>query len=325
VPHSARAPPFLQLLLAQLRDGHTLMLCGARAAADGGSPGQQQQQQQQQETDAAQDAPARAALEWDDAAPGAAAADLSSLPALLTTPALQAGLCCPLGDLRARLLPGAAAPAAAPPLAVVEAAVRAAAARPVRVHSACGRGVARVSLGFGCLLDDLEEEGGAAEAGSSGGGGGAAAGAAGHRGGGWQGEEAIDGNVPNPAAALWGCSFCGVECGGGETELAWAGTLTLVPAPHGCGDEGEAGAAAVAEQQQQQQAQGSEAAVVVAAEAPVWRALLPFSAEQLRRAPACGGGAAAAAARAAAGRVLRLCVVAGPGGELVATQAKALS
>jgi len=151
------------------------------------------------------------------------------------------------------------------------------------VHGACGRAVSRASFGFGCLLD-CDDDDDKAQQGKAG--------------------DAIEQlNEEEATGALWECNFCCVECSGVETELAWAGSLTISGGDVG-GDIGTA--------------------VRVAAEPLVWRTLLPFTADQWRGLPS--GVAAQQVQRACVGRACRFCVCAGIAGEegMIATQVKTL-
>jgi hypothetical protein len=270
----------LQALLQQLRDGHTLLLIGARTVVPPVGP-----------TGATPPGAGNVAaeVEWDAAAEGAAAQVVTSLPALLTTPALQDGLTRSLTELTS--MPSTATAAAPPPpIAIVEVRVAGASVRVARVHWACGRHVSRSSLGLGDLGDLLGDDDTQV---ADGGGGG----------------DAIEWD--NPGAALWACNFCCVECGAAETELAWAGSLSLALVDSEGGADGSGGAAPLQ----------------AAAEHQVWRTLLPFSPEQWLGLPPAA--AAVQVAHAAVGRKCRVCIISsdstgvegsGRGPSLTATQ-----
>ncbi|GBF92734.1 hypothetical protein Rsub_05103 [Raphidocelis subcapitata] len=275
VPLRLQLGPRSKALLRVLRDGHVLLLIGARTVAADGQPG-----------GGGSGAGVAVAVEWDEATPGAAAHDLSCLPALLTTPALQAGLLQPLP-------PSAAAPPTPPRggWSLLEGRIAAAQARPARVHSACGRAVGRASFGLGCLDDFEDGSGGDGAPGGAAGGDSAAAAEA-------EEEEAGAEDAIGAEGALWACGFCGVECGGAETELAWTGSLALAPAGDGGGDgSGE----------------GAGPTLTLAAEPGAWRALLPFGADQAGRMPR--GAVAAEVRRAAVGHACRVCVCDRRGGD----------
>lgn len=171
----------------------------------------------------------RLAADWRDSAPGARFVNLSCLPALLCSPAVQRRI--PLGaacNATANASGAAGAtgegPAAAlppsPPPAAAAAALAAALAsgepcicsgRVValevgvsKAHRACGRGVSRVSFGLGGMFDDDECDGGDGN------------------------DECADGiSGDEGGGCLWQCGFCGVECGGDDVVPSYHGRVTL--------------------------------------------------------------------------------------------------
>lgn len=288
----------------QLRDGHTLLLIGARTAAQHPHAQQQQQRQHQQQQQGVE-------VHWDESWPEAAAQDMSCLPALLTTPALQSGLLCQLEDLLSQqpdML------SQLPAMVLVEARIGQTSVKAARVHGTCGRQVSRASFGLGDLeemeheapgqVDAIECEGGAGQGVSQGG----------------------------AAGALWECAFCCVECSTAETEFAWSGSLMIESLRDGVEDRGLSGggtggagaggggggtgaggsSAGVGGGNDGIRAGGTsggcdvEHQLPVAAEPHVWRTLLPFSVEQWRR--LVPQAAAARVQRAAVRRACRVCL-----------------
>jgi hypothetical protein len=149
-------------LLADLRDGHALLLCGARLVAAGGGGGGR----------ASPSSPASFTLEWaeawsgraDRAARGCDVQDLCAMPAALSTARVRA-----LGGFgsSSSLAALLSLPASTPrPLFAVVKGLRLRALRAVvcRVHSACGRRVETLSaadmMGGSFDTEDDEQEGG---------------------------------------------------------------------------------------------------------------------------------------------------------------------
>lgn len=293
-------PPGLQnnicalQLLRQLREGHSLVLlgytegrgrypprplaaasqlpllqpCGTAASA----PPQQGSPQQQ-----------RYVL-WADDAPGALAADLSCLPALLTTPALQrvVPLACALAALRGggsgtsggtSSGSGAAAASSRGEPLLVRGRLQRVALSVRRVHAACGRPVSCVSFARsqeeegaqGCSAGEMEGSPGSqvADPASLQGAGGC---------GGQGGDEGAEcGAAEGGDGSLWECGFCGLEVGGREVEVACYEGSALLTAEAG-EDGGSMGQG------------GSE--VAVSLEAAACTALAGMPAASFRRLPA---------------------------------------
>lgn len=232
IPVEMHIGPGHQRALQQVCAGQSLLLGGvairglaaALARADGASTSQPASSNWSGGVRRADGMAVDLLATWSDAGAEAVCVNLSCLPGLLCSPALQhtASLhdCVPSSSADQRESGarddkrGPSAPTSGDPCVWRGVTIKDIRVATNRVHKACGRGVSRVSLGLGLMFED---EGGS-DSGAS-----------------------TQEKPPSDASddgCLWQCSFCGIECAGADVSTSYRGSASF------CSSSGGAAAAA---------------------------------------------------------------------------------